>query len=52
MTREEAIEAYANRFGGFPYFLFMGASDEKVIEAVERALRKDEPIRTPEGRVY
>lgn len=52
MTRKEAIEKYADRFGGFPYFLFMGASDENVAEAVERALKEDEPIRAPEGRVY
>lgn len=52
MTREEAVEAYTERFGGFPYFLFMGASDDYVTEAVERALREDEPIRAPEDRVY
>lgn len=35
MTREEAIEAYTEKFGGFPYFLMMGASDTAIITAVE-----------------
>lgn len=52
MTRDEAVEAYADEFGGFPYFLFMGASDEYVVERVEEALRDGEPVRPEEGRVY
>lgn len=52
MTREEAIEKYVDRFGGFPYFLFMGASDENVTEAVERALMEGNPIRALGDRVY
>lgn len=52
MTREEAIEAYADRFGGFPYFLFMGCPDEELVRRVEEALRDDEPVRAEEGRVY
>lgn len=52
MTRDEAIAAYADRFGGFPYFLFMGAGDEAVVEAVEKALSDGEPVRPEEGRVY
>lgn len=44
MTREEAIEAYTDKFGGFPYFLMMGASDEAVITAVEKALKSGEEI--------
>lgn len=52
MTREEAVEVYSDRFGGFPYFLFMGASDEHVVERVEEALRTGRPVRPEEGRVY
>ena len=29
---DEAIRAYADMFGGFPAFLFMGASDEEIIK--------------------
>ncbi len=28
MTAEEAVGVYTKIFGGFPYFLFMGASEE------------------------
>lgn len=38
MTRQEAIDAYTERFGGFPYYLFMGAPDDDVIYKVRRAL--------------
>lgn len=52
MTREEAIEAYVDKFGGFPYYLFMGAADEYVVERVEEALRTGRPVRAEEGLVY
>ena len=48
MNRDEAIAAYVDRFGGFPYFLFMGAGDEVVVEAVERALESGERITPPD----
>lgn len=47
-TRDEAIDAYIDKFGGFPYFLFMGAAEQTVIDAVVTALeldRKIEPAR-------
>ena len=45
MTREEAIEAYSKKFGGFPYFLFMGcANDKYLISAVEEALKTGKEI--------
>ena len=46
------MTAYTDRFGGFPWFLFMGAGDEAVVEAVVRALRTGEPVRAEDGRVY
>lgn len=52
MDRQEAVEAYADRFGGFPYFLFMGAEDDYVVEAVRGALEADEPIRAPEDAIF
>lgn len=52
MTREEAVEAYTDRFGGFPYFLFMGCPDEELVRRVEEALRDGEQVRPEEGRVY
>ena len=52
MTREEAIKAYTEKFGGFPYFLMMGTSDEAVITAVKKALKSGEEIEPEEGMVY
>lgn len=52
MTREEAIAAYTKKFGGFPYFLMMGASDEAVIKAVKKALKSGKEIEPEKGMVY
>lgn len=52
MTRDEAVAAYEDRFGGFPWFLFMGSEDEELVKAVEGALRTGEPVRAEDGRVY
>lgn len=52
MTADEAIDAYTERFGGFPYFLFMGAEDEIIVESVERALETGEKIEPVRNRVY
>jgi hypothetical protein len=52
MTREETIEAYTKKFGGFPYFLMMGASDETLVREVEKALESGEEIEPEEGAVY
>jgi len=45
MSKEEAINKYIEKFGGFPYMLFMGASDEVIIKAVEKALRDGKEIK-------
>ena len=45
MTSEEAISKYVEKFGGFPYFLFLGADDETIIGAVEEALSTGEKIK-------
>ncbi len=46
MTREEAVEAYSKKFGGFPCFLFPSVcpDDEYVISAVEEALKTGKEI--------
>jgi len=44
MTVDEAIKKYTEKFGGFPYFLFLGSPDEKIIEAVENALKTGKEI--------
>lgn len=44
MTRQEAIDMYIERFGGFPYFLFLGASDEAIVSAVTDAIENNKEI--------
>lgn len=51
-TEEDAINAYADRFGGFPYYLFMGAEEDVIIDAVVKALETDREIEAEEGVVY
>ena len=48
MTRDEAIKAYEETFGGFPYFLLMGASDDEVVYRVRRALVRNKEIEPDE----
>ena len=43
-TVESAIKDYTDKFGGFPHFLFMGASDETIINAVKDALSNNKEI--------
>lgn len=47
MTKDEAIKAYSEKFGGFPDFLFMGAADSEVVSAVKKALKTGEEIDAP-----
>lgn len=51
-TEDDAINAYADRFGGFPYFLFMGAEEDVIIDAVVKALETDREIEAEEGVIY
>ena len=51
-TEEDAINAYVERFGGFPYFLFMGAEEDVIIDAVVNALETDREIEAEDGVVY
>ena len=51
-TEDDAISAYTERFGGFPYYLFMGAEEDVIIDAVVNALETDSEIEAEEGVVY
>lgn len=51
-TEEDAINAYTERFGGFPYYLFMGAEEDVIIDAVVKALETDREIEAEDGVVY
>lgn len=44
MTREEAIKAYTDRFGGFPFMSMRGLPDEVVIDLVQKALKDNREI--------
>ena len=35
MTAKEVIEKYTEIFGGWPAFMFMGASDEEIVRELQ-----------------
>lgn len=51
-TEDDAISAYTEHFGGFPYYLFMGAEEDVIIDAVVKALETDREIEAEEGVIY
>lgn len=51
-TKEQAINAYEKRFGGWPSFLMMGATDRRIIFEVRRALRTGKEIEATADIVY
>lgn len=51
-TKANAIDVYIERFGGFPYYLFMGADEDVIIDAVVKAIETDREIEAEEGVVY
>ena len=51
-TEEDAISSYAEHFGGFPYYLFMGAEEDVIIDAVVKSLETDREIEAEDGVVY
>lgn len=51
-TEDDAINAYTERFGGFPYYLFMGAEEDVIIDAVVKALETDREIEAEDGVIY
>lgn len=51
-TKDDAIAAYAEHFGGFPYYLFMAADGDVIIDDVVKALELDREIEPEEGVIY
>ena len=51
-TVDEAIDAYIDRYGGYPAYLLMGADDEYIIDKVIVALETGREIKGEEGLVY
>lgn len=51
-TEDDAISAYVERFGGFPYYLFMGSEEDVIIDDVVKALELDREIEAEEGVIY
>ena len=51
-NEKDAISAYTERFGGFPYYLFMGAEEDLIIDEVVKALELDREIEPEEGVIY
>lgn len=41
---ETLVKKYIQKFGGFPYYLFMGASDESIKEAILESLKTGKEI--------
>lgn len=45
MTEQEAINAYKEKFGSFPYFLTMGISETDLIALIKNSLSSGEEIK-------
>lgn len=52
MSITEAIEAYTEKWGGYPAFLMMGMSDEEAAKKLQEAVESDEEIKPEEGKIY
>lgn len=52
MTFKEAVEAYAEKWEGYPAFLMMGMNEEEAVKMLMEALKKGEEITAIEGNVY
>ena len=50
-TAEQAVAAYEERFGGWPHYLMMDASDEVIVFEVRHALRTGREIEADNPRV-
>ncbi len=51
MTYEEAEKRYIEKFGGFPYFLFMGAEKSYILPYILEALETGKEIEPPDDDV-
>lgn len=52
MSITEAIEAYTEKWGGYPAFLIMGMSDEEAAKKLQEAVESNEEIKPEEGKIY
>ena len=52
MSIMEAIEAYTEKWGGYPAFLMMGMSDEEAAKKLQEAVESNEEIKPEEGKIY
>ena len=48
---DDVVEKYEEKFGGYPSFLLMGASDEYIIKVLSECIKKGEPLKPddPDG---
>lgn len=49
---EEVINAYEERFGGYPSFLLAGATDDVIIEKLTKCLETGEELQAEEEDLY
>lgn len=47
MTKEQAIAAYTEKFGGYPAFLLAGADDDYIITALSKCVETGEEYEAP-----
>lgn len=48
MTKDDAIKAYTDKFGGYPAFLLMGADDDEIVDALTECLRTGQELKAPD----
>lgn len=48
MTKDEAIKAYVERFGGYPAFLLMGATDDEIVSELTECLKTGKELEAPD----
>lgn len=44
MTKQEAVQAYVEQFGGFPFMAVRGLPEDVLVELVQKALASGEEI--------
>ena len=49
-TVEEVEEEYIEMFGGYPYFLLMGASDDYIIEKLSECIKTGKKLEPPDPK--
>lgn len=49
---ERVKRLYEEMFGGYPYFLLMGATDETIVRKLSECLKTGKELEPEEGRDY